>query len=86
LEKKPSGSAREARIYYLNSTLVLAGLACGVNLVEQVTRASAEVDAWTIHSTHPKIRAVLRALVDAGCHQITTNGPDALLPMLKELV
>ncbi len=74
-----------ARIYYLNADLVLAGLAAGVNLVERVCRASAEVDAWTIDPTRPRIREDLRRLVEAGCHQITTNDPDGLLPILQEI-
>lgn len=75
----------EARIYYLNATLILAGLAAGVNLVERARRTGAEVDAWTVDSTRPEIRNVLRALVEAGCNQITTNEPDVLLPLLKEI-
>jgi glycerophosphoryl diester phosphodiesterase len=75
----------DALIYYLNADLVLAGLARGINLVERVTRNGAEVDAWTVDPTRPNVRDVLRALVEAGCRQITTNGPEALLPMLQEV-
>jgi glycerophosphoryl diester phosphodiesterase len=74
-----------ARIYYLNADLILAGLDHGINLVERVTRNGAEVDAWTVDPTRPNVRDVLRALVAAGCRQITTNGPDALLPLLREV-
>ena len=28
---------------------------------------------------------VLRRLIQAGCHQITTNDPEALAPMVTEL-
>jgi glycerophosphoryl diester phosphodiesterase len=75
----------DARIYYLNANLVLAGLAAGFDLIERVTRTGAEVDAWTVDPTRPNIRDILRALVEAGCHQITTNGPEALLPLLEEV-
>ncbi len=75
-----------ARIYYLNANLVLAGLGEGINLVERITHDGAEVDAWTVDPTRPNIRDVLRALVEAGCRQITTNGPEALLPLLKEVL
>ena len=74
-----------ARIYYLNADLILGGLEKGINLVERVTVDGAEVDAWTVDPTRPNIREVLRRLVEAGCHQITTNAPDALLPMLQEV-
>jgi glycerophosphoryl diester phosphodiesterase len=75
-----------ARIYYLNANLVFAGLAAGINLVERVTQDGAEVDAWTVDPTRPKIRDQLRALVNAGVHQITTNDPEALLPLVREVL
>ena len=75
-----------ARIYYLNASLVLVGLAAGINLVERVTQDGAEVDAWTVDPTWPNIRGPLRTLVEAGCHQITTNDPEALLPLIEEVL
>jgi glycerophosphoryl diester phosphodiesterase len=79
------GLGPEARIFYLNADLVLAGLAAGVNLVEHVRKGGAEVDAWTVDSTRPRVHADLRALLAAGCRQITTNEPDVLLPLLEEI-
>jgi glycerophosphoryl diester phosphodiesterase len=74
-----------AHLYYLNADLILSGLAQGINLVERVCRDRCEVDAWTVDSTRLNVREVLRTLVEAGCHQITTNGPEALLPILQEV-
>jgi glycerophosphoryl diester phosphodiesterase len=75
-----------ARIYYLNANLFLAGLAAGVDLLARVTQDGAEVDAWTVDATRPNIRAQLRALVEAGVHQITTNDAEALLPLIREVL
>ena len=74
-----------ASIYYLNAGLVLAGLKKGVNLVKQVSATGAEVDAWTVDPTRPRVREDLRALVEAGAHQITTNDPEGLMSLLSEV-
>lgn len=78
------GLAPDARIYYLQADLILAGLAAGINLVERVTGNGAEVDAWTVDPSRPKIREALTALVEAGVDQITTNAPEELSSMLQE--
>jgi glycerophosphoryl diester phosphodiesterase len=72
-------------IYYLEADLILAGLDAGVNLVELVGRDTVEVDAWTVDPDRPDVAEVLRRLLDAGCHQITTNDPTALEALLAEL-
>ncbi|HET6469795.1 MAG TPA: glycerophosphodiester phosphodiesterase family protein [Geminicoccaceae bacterium] len=77
--------APDAVIYYLHADLVLAGLAAGVNLVERLSRRGAEIDAWTVDPDRPNLRADLAALIEAGCHQITTNNPDALTPIIREI-
>jgi glycerophosphoryl diester phosphodiesterase len=65
---------------------VLAALAKGVNLVAEVTRDGAEVDAWTLDADRPGLRDALRQLVTAGVAQITTNDPELLAPVLREMV
>jgi hypothetical protein len=78
-------TAPDASIYYLEAKLVLAGLDRGVDLVAAVTGAGARVDAWTIDASRPDLRDVLRRLIAAGCHQITTNDPEALAPIVGEV-
>jgi glycerophosphoryl diester phosphodiesterase len=75
-------TAPDVALYYLEADLLLAGLDQGVNMVELVTAEGAEVDAWTVDPDRPEIRSVLRRLVGAGCHQITTNDPEALSALL----
>jgi glycerophosphoryl diester phosphodiesterase len=58
--------------------LILAAFAQDIDLVREVTRTGAQVDAWTIDADHPHLRDVLRCLIDAGCHQITSNDPERL--------
>ncbi|MEJ1158445.1 glycerophosphodiester phosphodiesterase [Prosthecomicrobium sp. N25] len=77
-------TAPDAAIFYLEARLVLAGLDAGVNLVDRVGRAGAEVDAWTVDADRPDLLAVLRRLIGAGCRQITTNDPLALAPLIEE--
>ncbi len=75
--------APNAAVYYLEADLVLAGLAQGVNLVELLSARGAEVDAWTVDLDRASL---LPRLIAAGCHQITTNDPDALAPIVAEIV
>ena len=79
------GLAPEAEMYYLEAKLVLAGLDRGVNLIDLVTRHGAMVDVWTLDADRKGLREDLRRLVEAGCHQITTNDPDALRPLIEEI-
>jgi glycerophosphoryl diester phosphodiesterase len=78
------GLAPGAEMYYLEAKLVLAGLDRGVNLIDLVTRHRAMVDVWTLDANRKGLRRDLRRLVEAGCHQITTNDPDALRPIIEE--
>ena len=78
-------TAPDAAIYYLEAKLVLAALDRGVDLVAAVTGAGAEVDAWTIDADLPDLRRVLQRLIAVGCHQITSNDPEALRPMIEEI-
>jgi glycerophosphoryl diester phosphodiesterase len=75
-----------ATLYYLYADLVLAGLDRGVNLVALVGRAGAEVDAWTIDTDRPNLEADLARLIEAGCHQITTNEPEELGQVIQEIL
>ena len=68
--------ARDAAIYYLEADLILAGLAAGVDLVARAHETGAEVDAWTIDTTRPAVRDVLRTVLGLRVDQITTNEPD----------
>lgn len=85
LSERALAEAPEASIFYLEAKLVLGGLAHGVNLVEAVARNGAEVDAWTVDADHPDLSAVLEALVRAGVHQVTSNDPETLAPLLAEI-
>ena len=78
-------TAPNASIYYLEAKLILAASAHGVDLVRAVTGAGARVDAWTIDADHPQLRDVLRRLIDLGCHQITSNDPERLSPVIDGL-
>jgi glycerophosphoryl diester phosphodiesterase len=77
--------APHAAIYYLEADLVLKSLSLGVNLVDRVTCDGAKVDAWTVDADRPQLRDVLQRLVGAGVHQITTNDPDELEIVLREI-
>ena len=78
-------TAPNASIYYLEAKLILAALAHDVDLVQEVTGAGAQVDAWTIDADHPHLSDVLRCLIDVGCHQITSNDPERLQGIIDGL-
>lgn len=78
-------TAPDASIYYLEARLVLAALDRGVDLVATVSGAGARVDAWTIDADRADLRDVLRRLIGAGCHQITSNDPEILGPIIEEI-
>ena len=78
-------TAPKASIYYLEARLILAALAHDVDLVREMTGGGAQVDAWTIDADHPHLRDVLRRLIDAGCHQITSNDPEHLQRIIDGL-
>jgi len=78
-------AAPNASMYYLEARLMLAALEHGVDLVDEVTGAGAQVDAWTIDADHPHVSDVLRRLIDLGCHQITTNDPERLCRIIDGL-
>jgi hypothetical protein len=75
-----------ARIYYLEARLVLAGLERGVNLIRALSMAGAEIDVWTIDADRAGLNDDLRRVIDAGCHQITSNDPVALARIVAEIV
>lgn len=85
LAEKMLGAAPDAAIYYIEADLILAGLGVGVNLVELTRCNGAEIDAWTVDADRPGLRGILERLLAAGCHQITTNDPDELGPMVREI-
>ena len=84
--RRPLATAPDADIFYLEARLVLAGLDRGVNLIEMVTGRGAMVDCWTLDAARPRLRDDVTRLLQAGCTQITTNDPDALSAVIKELV
>lgn len=77
--------APDAAMFYLQADLILAGLACGVDLVAPARAAGAAVDAWTIDTTRPAVRDVLATLLGLGIDQITTNEPDLLGPLIEDI-
>jgi glycerophosphoryl diester phosphodiesterase len=79
-------AAPGASIYYLEARLILAALDCGVDLVQEVIGTGALVDAWTVDADHPELNTVLRRLIDAGCHQITSNDPEHVAAIIGEIV
>lgn len=83
LAERMLGTAPDAAIHYIEADLILAGLDVGVNLVELTRCNGAEIDAWTVDTDRPGLRGILERLVAAGCHQITTNDPDELGPMIR---
>jgi glycerophosphoryl diester phosphodiesterase len=76
--------APDAAIFYLEADLILVALRTGVDLVAAAHETGAEVDAWTVDTTRPAIRDVLRTLLDLGVDQITTNEPDRLGPLIED--
>lgn len=74
-----------AAIYYLEARLVLTALDRGVNLVDAVASTGAEVDVWTLDHDRPHLQDELARLIAAGCHQITSNDPDALADLVERL-
>jgi hypothetical protein len=72
---------RKSDAPFLRENLVAAlkdGAACEVG-------AGARVDAWTIDADLPDLRDVLRRLIAVGCHQLTSNDPEALRPIVEEV-
>ena len=86
LGEKTFSTAPDADIFYLEARLVLAGLNRGVNLIEMVNGDGAMVDCWTLDARRPRLREDIALLLQAGCTQITTNDPDALSTVIRELV
>lgn len=77
--------APRAAIYYLEVDLVLKGLDAGFNLVDRLTGNGSEIDAWTLDADRPGLREILQRLAIAGVHQITSNDPDELEMILREI-
>ena len=77
--------ANDAVMFYLEAELVIAGLGQDVNLIEMVSRNGASVDVWTLDLDRPDLRYVLRRVIDAGCHQITSNDPEDLGALVEEM-
>ncbi len=75
-------TAPGASIYYLEARLILEALKRGVNLVQEVGAAGAQIDAWTIDADLPRLDDVLRRLIAAGVHQITSNDPEHLARLI----
>ena len=76
--------APTATFYYLEANLVLAALDAGVDLVADVGGDGARVDAWTVDADRASLDIVLRRLIDARCHQITSNDPELLAERIRQ--
>jgi glycerophosphoryl diester phosphodiesterase len=85
LAERTHTTAPQASVYYLEARLVLAALERGVDLIGAVTRTGAMVDAWTIDADRHDLEGTLRRLIAAGCHQITSNDPRALAPLVEAI-
>jgi glycerophosphoryl diester phosphodiesterase len=86
LGEKTFSTSPDADIFYLEARLVLAGLSKGVNLIGMVNGDGAMVDCWTLDAGRPRLREDIALLLQAGCNQITTNDPDALKTVIRELL
>jgi glycerophosphoryl diester phosphodiesterase len=75
-------TAPGASIYYLEARLILEALKRGVNLVQEIGATGAQIDAWTIDADLPRLDEVLRCLLAAGVHQITSNDPEHLARLI----
>jgi len=78
-------TAPAATFYYLEANLILAGLDRGVDLVAEVGRDGARVDAWTVDADRPDLDSVLRRLIAARCFQITSNDPERLAERIRHI-
>ncbi|NJN51870.1 MAG: hypothetical protein HC809_08965 [Gammaproteobacteria bacterium] len=78
-------TAPSTAIYYLEAKLILAAAARGVDLIAEIKRAGAKVDAWTIDVDHPARDGVLRHLIRAQCDQITSNDAELLTPIITAI-
>jgi glycerophosphoryl diester phosphodiesterase len=78
-------TAPGASVYYLEARLILEALRRGVNLVYEVGATGAQVDAWTIDADLPRLDDVLRSLIRAGVHQITSNDPEHLSRLIDAM-
>ncbi len=76
-------AAPSAEIVYVHAGLALAALACGENLVGRLVDAGRAVDCWTIDPHRSAVADTLRRLAEAGCGQITTNGPEAIASLFQ---
>lgn len=85
LGEKTRAVAPGAHMFYLEAKLVLAALEQDVNLIQTVCTGGGQVDVWTLDADRPDLLSDLRRLIDAGCHQITSNDPEALQLVLKEM-
>jgi len=77
-------AAPEAEIVYLHAGLALAALQAGEDLIGRLVDAGRAVDCWTVDPHRTGVVGTLERLAGAGCHQITTNGPEALDALWRE--
>jgi len=85
LGEKTRAVAPGAHMFYLEAKLVLAALEKDVNLIQTICAGGGQVDVWTLDADRPDLRSDLRRLIGAGCHQITSNDPEALHLVLEEM-
>jgi len=79
-------TAPEAEIVYLHAGLALRGLAAGENPIARLVDAGRLVDCWTVDPHRTAVGQTLQRLIEAGCDQITTNGPEAIEARWREHV
>lgn len=77
-------TAPEAAVVYLHAGLALRGLAAGENPIARLVEAGRVVDCWTVDPHRTEVGRTLQRLIEAGCDQITTNGPEALETVWRE--
>jgi glycerophosphoryl diester phosphodiesterase len=85
LADRTRDTAPTATFYYLEANLILAALDNRVDLVAEVGRDGAQVDAWTIDADRPDLDTVLHRLIAARCFQITSNDPEQLAERIRQL-
>jgi glycerophosphoryl diester phosphodiesterase len=70
---------------YLRFDVVVASAGRGFPLVGRLLDLGIETDAWTINPGLALTKPVLRALVEAGVRQITTDAPDEIARLIRAL-
>lgn len=76
---------RGAGIIYLDHRIILALAATGTDIVASFHAAGRQVDAYTFAGPDPETLGQVRALIDLGIDQITTDDPEGLYRALRSV-